>query len=115
MPYECDGCTTVYETVGPSSTLGLGTMKDAEFKIMMEKRRKDLGVAYKDIQRGTDLGYNTIRRVFQNPMHCKIGNVVKVVQAMGGDLILTIERKGMGDELEPEKPIEPITNGSVAE
>lgn len=79
-------------------------MKNEEFKAVLTNRRKDLGLTYRQIQKRTTLGYNTVRRVFSDPFNCRIGSVLRVAVAMGCDLLFTVENK-IGDELEPEIPI----------
>lgn len=79
-------------------------MKDDEFKLVLTNRRKDLGLTYRQIQKRTELGYNTVRRVFTDPFNCRIGSVLRVAVAMGCDLVFTVENK-IGEELEPEVPI----------
>lgn len=83
-------------------------MTNQEFKLALNKRRDELGISYREIQRRTELGYNTVRRVFRDPMDCRIGSVLKVVRALDGDLIFTIQSH-IGDELEPDTPVEPFT------
>ncbi len=80
-------------------------MKDEEFKSVLMDRRKDLGLTYRQIQKRTALGYNTVRRVFSDPFNCRIGSVLRVVVAMGCDLLFTVENK-IPDELEPEVPVQ---------
>lgn len=85
-------------------------MKDAEFRETLRKRRTNLGMTYKEIQRRTKLGYNTVRRVFDDPSKCRISSVILVARSMDCDLIFAIEDQ-IGDELEPENPVD---NGPVA-
>ena len=89
-------------------------MKDNEFKAALDKRRQSLGMSYRDIQRRTSLGYNTVRRVFTDPMNCRIGSVIRVVTAMGCYLDFTVEQH-IGDELEPEVEVEPLTEKQADE
>ena len=83
-------------------------MKEDEFKQLLAERRESLRMSYKDIERRTELGYNTVRRVFTDPMNCRIGSVIRVVSAMGCCLDFVIEQK-IGDELEPEIPVKSLT------
>lgn len=83
-------------------------MKNQELIVALDKRRYDLQITLREIQRRTDLGYNTVRRVFRDPMNCGMGSVLKVVRALGGDLIFAIQSL-IGDELEPDVPVEPFT------
>lgn len=93
---------------------GTLNMKDNEFKDALCQRRADLRMTYKELQRRTELGYNTVRRVFSDPMNCRIGSVVRVARAMGCFLDFTIEQH-IGDEIEPDIPIEPLTQKEVNE
>lgn len=83
-------------------------MTNQEFKAALNNRRDELEITFREIQRHTYLGYNTVRRVFRDPMNCRIGSVLKVVRALDGDLIFTIQSH-IGDELEPDVPVEPFT------
>lgn len=82
-------------------------MTNKEFKTALNARRHDLEITYREIQSRTNLGYNTVRRVFQDPMSCRIGSVLKIVRALDGDLIFTIQQH-IGDELEPDVLVEPF-------
>ena len=83
-------------------------MQDNEFKDAITTRRTDLKMSYRDIQGRTKLGYNTVRRVFADPFTCRISSVLAVLRSMSCDLHFTIENH-IGDELEPESPVEPLT------
>lgn len=83
-------------------------MKDNEFKQQLSERRTALRMTFKDIQERTKLGYNTVRRVFHDPMNCRIGSVLRVVSAMGCSIDFNIEQH-IGDELEPDIPVESLT------
>jgi len=83
-------------------------MTNEEFRVALSSRRDKLGISYREIQRRTTLGYNTVRRVFRDPMGCRTGSLLKVVRALDGDLIFTIQSH-IGDELEPDVPVEPFT------
>ena len=89
-------------------------MKDNEFKDALRRRRADLRMTFKEIQRRTELGYNTVRRVFEDPMNCRIGSVVRVARAMGCFLDFTVEQH-IGDEIEPDIEIEPMTQKEANE
>lgn len=87
-------------------------MKEDEFKQSLSKRRSDLGMTYKDIQKRTELGYSTVRKVFSDPMNCRTNSVIRVVTAMGCFIDFIIEQH-MGDELEPDVPVESLTQKEV--
>ncbi len=89
-------------------------MKDNEFKVVLDERRRSLNMSYKDIQRRTELGYNTVRRVFSEPMNCRIGSVIRVCTAMGCFLDFTVEQH-IGDELEPDVWVESLTQKEANE
>lgn len=89
-------------------------MKDNEFKDALSERRKSLRMTYRDIQSRTELGYNTVRRVFSDPMNCRIGSVVRVARAMGCFLDFTVEQH-IGDEIEPDIEIESLTQKEADE
>jgi hypothetical protein len=89
-------------------------MKDSEFKDALDKRRDDLQMTYKDIQRRTKLGYNTVRRVFVDPMKCQVGSVIRVLSSMDCSLDFTVEQR-VGDEIEPDIPIQPMTQKDADE
>ena len=74
-------------------------MKQDEFKQALSTRREELGLSYAEIQRTTQLGYNTVRRVFRDPMHCQTISLMKVMTAMGGEMIFSVD-KGVGDDIE---------------
>lgn len=80
-------------------------MTGEEFKQQLAKRRADLNVSFKVIQSRTKLGYNTVRRVFKDPMNCRIGSVIRVVSAMGCSIDFGVENR-LGDELEPDIQIQ---------
>lgn len=82
-------------------------MNNQSLKQALDKRRSDLGMTYKNLQARTELGYNTVRRVFEDPKQCRVESLVRVARAMGCELIFTVRDK-IGDELAPEVPVEPI-------
>ncbi len=83
-------------------------MLNEEFKIALNKRIKELHMSYRDIQEHTGLGYNTVRRVFKEPMNCRIRSVLQVLQTMECELVFAVKNH-IGDELEIEE------HGPVAE
>jgi len=83
-------------------------MTDDQFKQSLIKRRTDLGMSYKDIQQKTKLGYNTVRRAFNEPWDCKVRSIVRICKAMGCVLDFVIEGN-IGDEIEPDIEIEETT------
>jgi len=89
-------------------------MKDIEFRAALVERQKNLGLSYKDIQQRTQLGYNTLRRVFNNPTNCRLSSVIRVVTALGCSLDFAIEQQ-IADELEPDVSIEPLTQKEADE
>ena len=54
-----------------------------ELKFILNERRNSKQLTYKQIQEATNLGYNTVRRVFINPMSCRIDSVVRVGHVIG--------------------------------
>lgn len=74
-------------------------MKDAELKDTLNERRESLGLSYVDIQKCTQLGYNTVRRVFDSPFNCRLSSVLGVLRTMGCELVFSVENR-IGDELE---------------
>ncbi|MHA2265913.1 MAG: hypothetical protein ACXAEN_26265 [Candidatus Thorarchaeota archaeon] len=79
-------------------------MTDEEFKKQLSDRRDELQLTYTMLQKQTRLGYNTVRRVFSDPMNCRIGSVIRVVTALGCYLDFSVEDK-ISDELESDVPV----------
>lgn len=103
MSGECDGRTGVYETPRPGSIPGLDTtMKEKELCKALDERRESLKMSFKDLQRRTGLGYNTIRRIFKQPFGVALEKVLVVHETMGCSLMFGIERD-IPDEIESGK------------
>lgn len=87
-------------------------MTNEELTRALADRRTQLKMTLRDIQNRAGLGYNTVRRVFKDPFQCRTTSVLAVVRSMGCDLIFNIENS-IGDELEPNTPVEPLTRKDV--
>lgn len=73
-------------------------MTEKEFQQALDVRRKTLKMSYRDIQRQTGLGYNTVRRIFKDPMNSGIFSVIKVARLLKCKLTLVIT-DGAGDSI----------------
>ena len=69
------------------------------FKAQLNSRRSELGITYKTIQERTGLGYNTVRRTFNDPWKSQAHTLLLVIRTLGCELVFAIEDK-IGDELE---------------
>ena len=74
-------------------------MTSIELRTALERRRQELGMSYRDIQRRTTLGYNTVRRAFTNPFTVHFKNILMICETMACTLLFSIENQ-MPDEIE---------------
>jgi hypothetical protein len=87
-------------------------MNDIEFKQAINDRRMALKMSLREVQRKTGLGYNTIRRLFDNPMLCKMGSVIRVASVLGCCFDFVVENR-IGTEIESDIPLQPMKQDDV--
>ena len=74
-------------------------MTSEEFKRALNVRLTERNLSKSAVHRQTNLSYATIRKVFQDPMNCRISSVLSVLNVLGCSLDFAIEQR-IGDELE---------------
>jgi transcriptional regulator with XRE-family HTH domain len=65
-------------------------MTEEEFNQALRTRRIVLKMTYRDIHRQTGLGYNTVRRIFQDPINSGICSLIRVAEVLNCKLVLTM-------------------------
>lgn len=66
-------------------------MTNTELRTALERRRQDLRMSYREIQKRTSVGYNTVRRVFKDPFSVGFKTVLMVCETLGCTLMFSIE------------------------
>lgn len=74
-------------------------MTKRELKKQLRDRQKELKLSFRDLQARTGLGYNTVRRVFDNPFQCRFQSVLIVCETMGCSVAFAVENN-IADDVE---------------
>lgn len=87
-------------------------MTSIELRTALERRRQDLKLSYRVLQKRTGLGYNTVRRIFTDPFACGFKNVLIVCETLGCCLVFTVEHQ-IGDEIVSgtQPPLDEVVQG----
>lgn len=95
-------------------------MKEIDLRTALERRRQQLELTFRELQKKTKLGYNTVRRVFKTPFEVRFRSILTVCEAMGCGLGFSIENQ-IPDDIEsgtqppPEEVIEDLKNRESTE